>query len=659
MTMHTTLPTCRPPTELSLPSLSSLASLLVRRAWIIGACFLVALLLAAFYLLATTPRFESVSVLQVEQRAQSVYTSADKGTQAEASDSDDTEIKTIEQALQLDGLFKSVVTDPAVLADPAFLPGFEKPSQNLSPEELADKLKKATTVKLRHGTRLIDVTVDHPNPGTAQLLNSTLINDFILENGRAQTDTDKMAVDFLQGEAVRFKTDLQHAQDALQVYRETLLIKDRITDQQKEVDDLVQRYRDKHPKLIEARAQLADLQTTFDAAIHKVISESPTESAYWSATVKNLLSENTADRVQDELKLVEARTNVLQSESDTQSALFANVLRQMRDAGVNKEMAPIVVDVIEHATLPIKPSKPRKLLILVLAGILGLAAGVSGVLSLHGMDSSLKSGTDVEQYLGLPILGMLPIVKGALPPTKRGARNPDAADSRATLAVLTDPKGSAAENFRSLCVAVSLLGREKNHRVILFSSALAEEGKTFTSSNYAISLAQRGLKTLLIDADLRRPTVHEAFGFKNNEPGLTELISLGGKLSESVRRNVGVLNLDVLARGAESPNPSELLSGDGLKELLAEAMATYDHIVLDTPPLTAVSDSLLIAPLVQSVCLVVRSGKTPRLAAQRALHLLEMAGRRPVGVVLNCIPTNWREGSTPKYLYADHGYGKS
>ena len=656
--MHSTLPTAQPPAEMSLLSIENLASLLARRSWIIGACVVGALFLAMIYLLAATPLYESVSVLQVEQRAQPVYTPTDKGP-AETSDNDDAELKTIEQALQLEGLFEHVVTDPAVQADPAFLPGFAKSSGNLTTEDLAERLKKATTVKLRHGTRLIDVAVDHPNAATAQLLNSTLVNDYVLMNGRSQTDTDKLATDFLEGEAARFKTDLQHAQDALQVYRETLLVKDRITDQQKVVDDLVQRYRDKHPKLIEARAQLADLQTTFDQAIHKVISESPTESAYWSASVKNLFSENASDRVQDELKLVEARTNVLQSESDTQSALFDNVLRQMRDAGVNKEMAPVLVDIMQHATAPSAPSKPRKMLVLALAGILGLALGLGGVLSIHGLDSSLKSGTDVEQYLGLPILGMLPIFKGALPPTKRGAKNPDAVDSRATLAVLTDPKGSAAENFRSLGVAISLLGREKNHRVILFTSALAEEGKTFTSSNYAVSLAQRGLKTLLIDADLRRPTVHEAFGFKNDGPGLTELISLGGKLSDTVRHNVGVLNLDVLPRGAESPNPSELLSGDGLKELLDEAMKTYDHIVLDTPPLTAVSDSMLIAPLVQSVCLVVRAGKTPRLAAQRALHLLEMAGRRPVGVVLNCIPTTWREGATPKYLYSDHQYGRT
>ena len=243
------------------------SALILRRSWIIVLCFLGAVALAFIYIEVTTPLYESAAVLQVEKQQQLVYTPADKdkANDAEAA-SDDAELKTIEQALQLDGLFEQVVTSDALKADPNFLPGLlgntDKP---MSTHQIALRLKKATTIKLRHNTRLIDVAVDHPDPATAQLIAQTLVNTFISENGRSQTDTEKMAMKFLEGQAAKFKTDLQSAQDALQVYGQALLLKDRIIDQQKVVDALTQRYRTKHPKLIEARAELTQLDTQFDA----------------------------------------------------------------------------------------------------------------------------------------------------------------------------------------------------------------------------------------------------------------------------------------------------------------------------------------------------------------------------------------------------------
>ena len=193
----------------------------------------------------------------MEKTQQLVYTPADQAKQGDASaESDDAELKTIEQGLQLDGLFEEVVNSPALKADPNFLPGLVgTPEKPLSTHEIAKKLKKVVTIKLRHNTRLIDVSVDHPDPATAQLITETLVNTFISQNGRSQTDTEKMAMTFLEGQAARFKADLQSAQDALQVYGQALLLKDRIIDQQKIVDDLSQRYRAKHPKLIEGAAR--------------------------------------------------------------------------------------------------------------------------------------------------------------------------------------------------------------------------------------------------------------------------------------------------------------------------------------------------------------------------------------------------------------------
>jgi capsular exopolysaccharide synthesis family protein len=639
-----------------------LYTLILRKIWVIALCFAAVMLLAIAYLAIATPKFQSTAVLQVEAQQQLVYTPADKDKTSEEANSDDTELKTIEQALQLDGLLEQVVTSPALQADPNFIPGLMHTDKPVTTHAIAQRFKRAMTIKLRHGTRLVDVSTEHPDPNTAQLMTTTLVNDFITLMGSPQTNTNKMAMTFLEGEAARFKSDLQKAQDALQVYGSALLLKDRINDQQKEVDDLTQRYRAKHPKLIEAKAALQGLDQQFDASINDAIANSPTEASYWSASIKTVPGESFADHIQNELKFVEARTNVLQSEGDTQTALFDNVLKQMREADVSKEIAPVLVDIVQPASLPDadKPTDPPRTLVLLLAAVAGLVIGFGAVFVLDSLDSSLKTVEDATQLLNLPLLGMLPLVKK--PSSKKGGKSEslEGALFSKNLVLINDPDGLAAENFRSLRASVALLGKEKDHRILLFSSSMTNEGKTFTTCNYAVSLAQQGLKTLLIDADLRIPSVHKEFNLSEKSMGLIEHVSLGVPLSDVIQSNV-VENLDILLPGVKCPSPAEFLSGDGLKDVIQECLLKYDRIVLDTAPINVVSDTLLIAPHVQSVCLVVRLGQTPRNAVQRALNLLEMTQVKPAGVVLNCVPMNWKTAGYSKKGDAKAGqnYGRA
>jgi capsular exopolysaccharide synthesis family protein len=219
--------------------------------------------------------------------------------------------------------------------------------------------------------------------------------------------------------------------------------------------------------------------------------------------------------------------------------------------------------------------------------------------------------------------------------------------STGELVVLTDPGSGAAEGFRSLRAAISLLGKKQEHRSILFTSALPDEGKTFVSCNYAMAVAQIGTRTLLIDTDLRRPSVHRMFNLENKN-GFVEMVTQGLKLEDAAYRDVAK-NLDVLTSGARCPNPSELLSGPAFAEILAAALKKYERVVVDCSPINLVSDSLLIAANFQSVCLVVRAAETSRQDALHALGLLERADIRLSGAVLNAIPP-WSERLYPHYL---------
>jgi Mrp family chromosome partitioning ATPase len=248
--------------------------------------------------------------------------------------------------------------------------------------------------------------------------------------------------------------------------------------------------------------------------------------------------------------------------------------------------------------------------------------------------------------------------------------------------VTEKPEGAAAEAFRNLRAALSLLGPVAERKITMFTSARPAEGKSFTSANYAVTLAQQGHRVLLIDGDLRRPSIHKIFTTiggdrKGAEPfGLVdclvgemtlaqaaqlvspEQIDIAGE-AIAVTGNIVTIaggKLYVLVSGRRAPNPAEILSGSSFHKLIAEASKIFDRIVIDSAPVLAVSDTLLMAPYIQSVCLVIRAAKTPRPAIQRALGLIRGAGARPAGLVLNRLPGT--RGYGYYYYYASPGYGK-
>jgi Mrp family chromosome partitioning ATPase len=249
--------------------------------------------------------------------------------------------------------------------------------------------------------------------------------------------------------------------------------------------------------------------------------------------------------------------------------------------------------------------------------------------------------------------------------------------------VVENPEQPAAEAFRNLRAALSLLGPEVERKVSLFTSALPNEGKSFTSANYSLALAQQGYRVLLIDGDLRRPNMHkifpETFNKSDSEDesllGVTDCLVSKANLSSAARpipagkidiatdglATAGSIltatggQLSVLAGGCRAPNPAEILAGPLFGQLVAEAARLFDRVVIDSAPLLAVSDTLLITRYAQSVCIVLRAGKTPRHAVRRAISLLTNSGIRPVGLVLNRLPCGRNFGYY--YYYASHGYG--
>jgi capsular exopolysaccharide synthesis family protein len=220
------------------------------------------------------------------------------------------------------------------------------------------------------------------------------------------------------------------------------------------------------------------------------------------------------------------------------------------------------------------------------------------------------------------------------------------------IAAIEDPASSLAEAYRTLRVSLSMLGPEEERRVLLFVSAVPEEGKTYSSLNTAVVLAQQGHRTLLVDADLRRPSLHKALQAGVQMPiGLTDFFSGNSKLQEVIQQT-DIENLFLLPAGRRAPNPAELLSSSDLGKLIEQLLKKFDRIVIDSAPVNAVSDTLVLAPHAHKTILVIRAGKTHRKAIERGLLLLRKSGAKLAGFVLNRLPTG-RAASYYYYYYGD------
>ncbi|HSH40410.1 MAG TPA: polysaccharide biosynthesis tyrosine autokinase, partial [Chthoniobacterales bacterium] len=447
------------------------------------------------------------------------------------------------------------------------------------------------------------------------------------------------------------------------------------------VATLEQRYKEKHPKMIAARAALTEAQAALrreavaaPAVLRNMLEQARTAEANLESTFKE------QERAALALNKAAIGYQELARQAETDRALYESVLKQIAQTDLTKGVRTSAVTVVERPQVPAIPvsPKPKKSVALGLLG--GLAAGLGVIFGLNTLDRTVKTVDEAENLFGVPVLAAVPETAGAK--SAKGAPSDTAKGIETYRLVAEAPEGPAAEAFRSLRATITLLGRVDERKVFLFTSALPSEGKSFTSANYALSLAQQGHRVLLIDGDLRRPTLHHIFrhtdhGHDDRSGGMGIVDCLVGE--STLDEAIGVLpadqlgtaeaarsrskrietamggQLSVLAAGSRAPNPAELLSGSAFAELVREASGMFDRIVIDSAPILAVSDTLLMAPHAQTTCLVVRAAKTSRDAVRRALGLLEGANSRPAGIVLNRLPK--RSGTGHYYYYNSPGYG--
>lgn len=298
-------------------------------------------------------------------------------------------------------------------------------------------------------------------------------------------------------------------------------------------------------------------------------------------------------------------------------------------------------EVLVDAAVPTRPTSPNLLLNIALAAILGAFVGLIAAFIRERMDDRLRGRADLEETIGAPVMTMIPEI-----PSWRDR-------DTAHLVTLEAPRSPAAEAYRTLRTSILVAAADHGYKTLMVVSAIAGEGKTTTAANLAVVLAQADKRVVLISADLRRPRLHEFFGLSSSERGLSEVLEGDRKPWESLRSGK-VDNLWIMSSGRVSDQPTELLQSEAMRELLADQREVVDFIIIDCPPVLAVADALVVAPMADAILYVANEQHTPRGAVIAARAQLDQVGARLLGAVLNDI-----EGRGTGYAYyGQYTYGQ-
>ncbi len=349
---------------------------------------------------------------------------------------------------------------------------------------------------------------------------------------------------------------------------------------------------------------------------------------------------------------LESRLQTLEQQKSLDQETFAFLQSQLYQAQITRAAIGPYVEVVDPAT-GAAPIAPRGRVNVFLGALLGLILGVGAAFFLEYLDRTVRTSSDVETLLGIPVLGIIPRLRRVA--LEEGEETPEVVPGKGLpLLVALDPLDPAAEAYRNLRMNLMFMSTEDEPiRSILFSSPGPDEGKSTSAVNFAVMLAQQGQRILLVDADLRRPSLHRALDLLR-EPGLTNLLVGDATTREAVRPNV-LPNLDFLPSGPFPPNPSELLNSQAMRRLLEEFEGKYSQIIIDSPPVLAVTDAAILGVNTDGAVLVLRSGETEQRAAERSVDQFRRLGVRVFGAVLNEVSTTTAEESYYlQYYYSYH-----
>jgi polysaccharide biosynthesis transport protein len=417
------------------------------------------------------------------------------------------------------------------------------------------------------------------------------------------------------------------------------------------------KYGEKHPKWIEVNEQITTVEDQIKANVGTL--ESKLKAEYEKALreekqLKAILETSKTEATQQNRAGIEY--NMLKQEVETQRALYNEFLTKTSQMDLQRVEQNNNLKLAEPAEAPTAPIGPDRMKTILTWMLLSFAGGIGLAFFLEYLDNTIKTVEDVANYAQLPALGVIPamgvrnirklaaVKKGGAALAKSNAKG--ALTMPGQIAAL-ESRSSVAEAYRVLRTSVMLSSAGGPPKMILVTSGQPGEGKTTTTVNTAVSLAQLGSSVLIIDCDLRKPSTHKVFGVDPSR-GISTYLSRDVAIDELIQK-LPVPNLSLLPCGPIPPNPAELISSDKMKNMLLMLAERYDHILIDSPPLMHVTDPVILSTMVDGVIIVVQAGKSTRDVVRRARQELSAVGAKIFGVVLNNV--DFRKSGYDDYYY--------
>lgn len=516
--------------------------------------------------------------------------------------------------------------------------------------ELRQKLKASEDAlqAFRDRERIIDAK------GLAQSGATRQVEDLTRQLGEARARRGEAETTYNQvTTAVRAGVAGLETLPAVQKQPLVMRFREAETDAERRVNEASKRYGAEHPKMIAAETELKSARENLRRQIANV-TQTVTRELEGARSNEQALERalNAAKAEIANLNRKEFQLASLEREMQNNRQLYEMFIQRLKETNISEAMQTANARVIDPATAPLTPFGPNKRAIVGVSLLGALLAAVALALLIERLDNTVKTTHEVEQRLGVPALGAVQYTR-----VKRG--------QQLERIFLDEPQTSVAEAIRTVRSAVMLSALDSPKKIVLVTSSLPEEGKTTIAANLALALSQIS-KTLLIEADLRRPKIGRIFGVKAALPGLSELCAGTARPQECVYP-IADTQISLLLSGKVPPNPQELLASQRFEHILRALAADFDVVVLDSPPLQLVSDALVLSRLATGVLYVVKADDTPYPLARRALRKLLRVNAPVTGVVLNQLDIlkadryygeysgYGRRYHAKKYAYGHHG----
>jgi capsular exopolysaccharide synthesis family protein len=409
-----------------------------------------------------------------------------------------------------------------------------------------------------------------------------------------------------------------------------------------EYSQLSRKYGPEHPQIIRLKSQIKETKSKIAKEVKNILDSIEIEYRVARKQEKSLIKA-LEEQKKEALKLnkKEIQYNVLKRDAESNCIIYNNLLKRVKESAVTENLGLSNVSIIDPATVPNSPFKPKKRRDILLAIMIGLFGGGGFAFFLEYLDNTIDTPEKIQRYLKIPFMG----------PLGRVALSKFVYRYGTELVALKEANSQTSEMLRSIRTNILFSASDKPKKAFLITSALPLEGKSFVISNLAVSLAQMKKKVLLVDCDLRKPRLHQIFNLEKLA-GLTDILS-GKNSPESVFQDTEIEDLKLISCGTKPPNPAELLSSESMTELISNLRKEFDFILFDSPPIMSVTDAVVLATLVDGVVIVIKSGETPRFPIQQAIEQLSEVDARIVGAILNNMDF---ENRSYYYHYYKHYY---